>query len=490
MSADDIALLAELEALEKEEQKRAVKAARFNEWIPHHPTPKQRDFLQLDCKEALFGGGAGGGKSDALLMASMGMFLPSGEWRSFVDEPNYAGLILRRTYKDLALPGAIMDRAGDWLAGTRAKWLDKDKTFAFPSGASISFGFLDNKADLGRYQGAELQYVGFDEATQFPEQWARYLLSRLRRNKGSTIPLRARLASNPGGLGHMWVYRRFVETPDPTRVFVPSLLGDNPHLDQEEYRHSLSLLDEATRRQLELGIWLQDASGLVYAQPTRIATRPFAFLEDWTFLLGLDFGVKDATAFCVLGYRKNDRTVYVLESFKESGLSPSLAAEKVVDLQQRYPFAKIVGDVGGLGKGFAEEMIRRFSIPIEAAQKTNKTGYQKLLNGAIERKELVVVEAPNTALLAELAELPWADETHQKEADGFDNHLADALLYSWRAATAYSQALLTPPITDPKDIIRQQTASHWARYEEDRQREKAEKHLDDYDMGNKFYDLE
>lgn len=473
---DEALLLSELEALEKEEKRRD----RFTEWVPHKPHTKQNEFLSLTCLESLFGGAAGGGKSDALLMAAL----------QYVDRPNYAALILRRTFKDLNLPGAIMARSHEWLRGTRASWSEKDKTWTFPAGATLTFGYLDTEQDKYRYQGAELQFLGLDEATQFPEGWYRYLLSRLRRAKGSDIPIRARLGSNPGGIGHAWVFNRFVESDDPERVFVPSLLSDNPHLDQVEYRRSLSLLDTTTRRQLEEGIWVQDASGLVYRKPLTLRNVPPAMPEDWAYLLGMDFGIKDATAYVVLGWRKNDRSVYVIESFKKSGMTVTEAAEKVHELQKQYPFSKVVGDLGGMGKAFGEEFQRRWGIPIEAAQKTNKRGYIGLLNGAIERKELVAVEPTNTALLKELAELPWADEAHQKEADGFENHLTDALLYAWRATTAYSQTISLPPTTDPLDAIRQQTAAVWARHEEDVRSGKSEDASDSYDLGTKFFDTE
>jgi hypothetical protein len=480
MSADSV-LLAELEALEKEEKRRQ----RYSEWTPHRPFAKQEQFLSIDALEVLYGGAAGGGKSDALLHAAL----------KYVDQPGYAALILRKTYKDLALPNAIMSRAHAWLKGTRAHWAEKDKVYTFPSGATLTFGYLDTKKDLDRYQGAELQYIGFDEATQFPEQWYRYLLSRLRRLKGSPIPLRARLGANPGGVGHMWVYRRFVEgsekTPDQIfrinqdRVFVPAKAKDNPYLDVEEYSRSLAQLDETTRRQLEDGIWVQDAGGLVYKQPITIPGQPQT--GDWNYLLGLDFGVKDATAFVTLGYRTADRTVYVIESWKETGLSPTDVAERVQDLQRKYGYTFIAGDVGGMGKAFAEEMRRRWGLPVEPAAKASKRGFQGLMNGALERGELLVVKPSNEALLKELAELPWKDESHLQEADGFDNHLTDALLYAWRASTAYSQKAFVPAPTDPAEIIRRQTAAIWEQYENDLARKRVEDSNDDHDMGTKFY---
>lgn len=223
-------------------------------WIPHAPTPKQAAFLALPCLEALYGGAAGGGKSDALLMTGL----------QFVDIPGYAALILRRTYADLALPGALMDRAQQWLGGTAARWSAQEHTWTFPSGATLTFGYCENDADVYRYQGAEFQTVCLDELTQFSLAQYRYLFSRLRRLKAVNIPLRMRSASNPGGVGHEWVKQRFItEGKTAGRVFIPARLPDNPHLDQEEYRRSLSVLDHITRAQLLDGDWsARQAGGL------------------------------------------------------------------------------------------------------------------------------------------------------------------------------------------------------------------------------------
>jgi len=472
VTTEDAALLAELEALEKEEQRRA----RYSDWCPHHPHPKQQAFLSIDAQEALYGGAASGGKSDALLMAAL----------QYVHVPGYAALILRRTYADLSLPGAIMDRSHGWLQGTKASWNDRDKRWTFPSGATLTFGYLDTDKDRFRYASSEFQFIGFDELTQFPEAWYRFLFSRLRKTSNIDAPLRMRAATNPGGIGHEWVRRRFLDPGDPGRPFIPARVEDNPSVDAKGYLASLAQLDENTRRQLQDGVWITDASGLVYRKPTTLQVRPTA--GEWTYLLGVDFGVKDAMGYVVLGHRENDRNVYVLESFKETQSDVTQAAERVLAFDEQYRFAKIVGDLGGMGKAFGEEFQRRHRIPIEPAQKQNKRGYIGLLNGAIERKELVVIEPTNSGLIKEMAELPWKDESHQAEADGFDNHTTDALLYAWRATNAFSQKLPTPPVDDPLERIRREVAEVWARHEADVVRSAAQSQMDDYDLGSKWLD--
>ncbi len=203
----------------------------------------------MDCLEAFYGGAAGGGKSDALLMSAL----------QFADIPGYSAILFRQTYADLALPGALMERTAEWLYGTDAHWSQQEKQWSFPSGATLNFGYLESENDKYRYRSSEFQFIGFDELSNFTETQYRFMFSRLRRTHDVDVPLRMRSASNPGGVGHDWVKARFVGTPtvppEIPGVFVPATLADNPALNQEEYTRSLMQLDPVTRAQLLSGDW-------------------------------------------------------------------------------------------------------------------------------------------------------------------------------------------------------------------------------------------
>jgi hypothetical protein len=356
----------------------------------------------------------------------------------YVHVPEYSALLLRRTFPELTMAGSILDRAHVWLDG-KVHWDAKHTRFEFPSGARLSFSFLQDERDKFRYKSSEFQFVGFDELTEFTETQYLYLLSRLRRRKTmQDVLIRMRGASNPGDVGHDWVKARFVEPGSPERIFVPALLTDNPHIDQEEYDKALAQLDATTRNQLRYGVWVADSAGLVYehfsAEQHVIARKPEG---DWRHILSLDFGYTDDCGVGVLGWPKHSRVVYVLESCKLVHNTPTMCAEFVKELEKRYRFSQIVGDVGGLGKGYAEEMRQRFALPITAAEKTNKRGYISLINGAFARNEILLLSG-QSELEVELKALRW-NKDRSAENPGQANHLTDMLLYGWRAAKAWAE---------------------------------------------------
>lgn len=282
---------------------------RLTPYIPHRPTPKQVAFLSYDGLEAFYGGAAGGGKTDALLMAAL----------QYVDHPNYSAIIFRKSYTDLALPGAIMDRAHQWLADAKKKgavhW-DRDlRKFTFSTGAKLAFGYVQHSNDKWRYQSAEFQFIGWDELTEFENDDAYlFLFTRLRRLKDSTIPLRVRAASNPIGSGSYWVKKRFLELDPPPknttgeidktqRIWIPATFKDNPHIDQESYDRALIELPEKTRAALREGEWeaIEGAAFPEFSEEIHVLPPLPVLPENMTRIESMDFGVSNPTAWYAAG---------------------------------------------------------------------------------------------------------------------------------------------------------------------------------------------
>lgn len=351
----------------------AIKPRMNDQYTKHIPHPAQQLFLLQQAEEVMYGGAAGGGKSDALLMSAL----------QYVDVPGYSALLLRRTWPDLSLPGAILDRAREWLADTDAYPREGGRIWRFPSGARITFGYLHRENDKYRYQSAEFQFVGFDELTQFSSSMYQYLFSRIRRpqlvclrcrkpvrkyrsstgavqwrhtsaanpcddttpdkkvisqyppaSDGTTlwdVPLRMRSATNPGGIGHTWVRERFVDPirKEPNAVFIPATLADNPSLDQETYRKNLEHLSPIDRERLMNGDWDVSEEGAYFQRhwfnflkepPSAHRVKWLRYWDmaatkdgDWT--AGCKMGLTDEGTWVIADMRRMRGTPHEVERF-------------------------------------------------------------------------------------------------------------------------------------------------------------------------------
>ena len=206
----------------------------------------QAVFLLDEGRESVYGGAAGGGKSDALLMAAL----------QYVDQPGYAALILRRTFPELRGAEGLLNRGLSWLKRTDAHGTEDGKLWTFPSGATLRFGHVETEADRFNYDGQAYQFVGFDELTSFTElQYDHIGFSRARRTADVHVPIRTRGSCTPIGVGVGWVKKRFITDRADDVVFVPAFAGDNPGFVPGEYEESLSRLPEHLRRALLEGDW-------------------------------------------------------------------------------------------------------------------------------------------------------------------------------------------------------------------------------------------
>ena len=137
--------------------------------------------------EALYGGAAGGGKSEALVIDALRQ----------VHIPHYKGLILRKTYPQLA---ELIDKSLFYYPRIYpgARYNSSSHTWTFPSGAKIIFGSMQYTKDRTKYQGQAYDFIGFDELTHFTYEEYSYLFSRNRPNgPGTRVYIRA--TANPGG---------------------------------------------------------------------------------------------------------------------------------------------------------------------------------------------------------------------------------------------------------------------------------------------------
>lgn len=315
------------------------------------PTPKQAIAHRAYADELLFGGAAGPGKTDWLLAENIAHCL---------ELPGANAVIFRRTYPELSRPSGIIHRLLTRIPPSVGTYNASDHVWTFRNGSTLLLSHLQRDTDVTAHQGAEYTLVSWDELTQFTEFQYLYLQSRLRvagdlRDRMEAMGLRPRTiaTTNPGGIGHVWVKARFIdpapagrpfrpapttEEPQPgTRVFIPALLEDNPHVD-EGYRRRLERLPEDERRALLLGDWdvfagqrfgmFQRDTHVIDPEDLRIP------LGGVPRALGIDYGM--AAPFVALwGAKLPGDVIVVYRETTGVNLSPREQAERILELEAR-----------------------------------------------------------------------------------------------------------------------------------------------------------
>ena len=273
------------------------------QWDIGKPNPRQIEFFKARARFIAYGGARGGGKSWAVRKKAAGLAL------------SYNGisiLILRRTFPELR-ENHILPMMAD-LMGI-ARYRDMDKSFTFPNGSRIVFGYCDSEADVLQYQGQEYDVIFMDEATQFTEFQFTTLTACLR--GANDFPKRFYLTCNPGGVGHAWVKRLFIdrrykkaEHPEDY-VFIAANVYDNHALmaHDPDYVRMLENLPEEQRRAWLLGQW-DIFEGQYFAEFDRNVhvCRPYGIPAHWRRYVTLDYGM-DMLAYSVRGLRLADGTL-------------------------------------------------------------------------------------------------------------------------------------------------------------------------------------
>jgi len=300
----------------------------------------QTDFLAAPERDVLYGGQAGGGKSYSLIIDPL----------RYAHRPKHRALIMRKTLNEL---GELIDNTRELYprAFPGAKYQEAKKTWIFPSGAKIIFGYLEKDSDVYQYQGRAFSWIGFDEITHLPTEFAwNYLASRLR-TTDPEIEVYMRATTNPGGVGHAWVKKRYIDPVPPNtafpyaknkqtgenllRKFIPAKLIDNPYLFKDgDYQTMLETLPEVERRRLLDGDWNIN-EGVAFPEFIREmhTIDPFDIPAGWFRFKGADYGYTSPSAVLWFAVDPDDNTIVCYRELYAKGLTGEALAEQIATME-------------------------------------------------------------------------------------------------------------------------------------------------------------
>jgi len=399
----------------------------------------QEDFLAAGETDVLYGGAAGGGKSYAMLVDPL----------RYAHRSAHRGLIIRRSMPELR---ELIDKSRELYpkAFPGCKYKEVEKLWNFPSGAKIEFGFLERDADVYRYQGQAYSWIGFDEITHLPTEFAwNYLASRLR-TTDSEITCYMRCTANPGGAGATWVKKRYID-PSPahesfegadglSRKFIPARLQDNPFLATDgRYEKMLKALPPTQRQQLLEGNW-DVAEGAAFTEfvPQLHVITPFEIPVHWERVKGIDYGYASESA-CIWGaVDPSDGTLIIYRELYRKGLLGTELAEMITDMEMQDPFSvqgvldtACWSRTGTTGPTIGETLVRA-GHKLRRADKNRIQGkiqiheYLKVMQSGRPRIQLFNT-CPN--LIRELQSIPL-DKRNPEDVDTHaPDHAYDALRY-------------------------------------------------------------
>ncbi len=372
------------------------------------PTPKQAEFLAAPEKVVFYGGAAGGGKSFALIFDAI----------RYAHRPAMRALILRRRNSELKELISVSQQFYPKLF-PGAKFNSSKMIWAFPSGATLEFGYFEKEQDKERYIGLPYSYIAWDEIQlqKSPEGFD-FLFSRLR-TTDPHITCYVRCTGNPGGAP--WVKQRFID-PAPynttfsryspgeedsavTYKFIPATLFDNPYLTEDgEYEKTLKQMPKAKVQQLLYGDWDTVEDGF-FGFDRSIHIREDEPPMHWPIISAMDYGWVDPASCLWAKVNPMDGSLFVYRELEMVHATVEDWAKKMREMEQEEQYVRVQDRVidhtlfkmtGHTGPSHLETL-NRWGFQTRPADRQREPGWeqvnQRLLPGVLGEPQLYVHES-------------------------------------------------------------------------------------------------
>lgn len=443
-----------------------VKPAEFDpiaaQEVVFQPNPgPQTQYLASSEREVLYGGAAGGGKSYATLADPL----------RDLNNPDFSGLLVRHTTEELR---ELIQKSQDLYpkAIPGIKWSERKSQWTTPRGGRLWMSYLDKDTDVMRYQGQAFNYVAFDELTQWqsPYGW-NYMRSRLR-SSSKELGLYMRATTNPGGPGHSWVKKMFID-PAPAntpfwatdietgetltypqghsrsgeplfkRRFIPASLFDNPHLAESgDYEAMLLSLPEHQKKQLLEGNWdVNEGAAFPEFNRNIHVVEPFEIPDSWTKFRACDYGYGSFTGVVWLAVTPSEQLIVYRELYcskvTATDLADMILEAEAKDGTIRYGVldSSLWHNRGDTGPSLAEQMNMKGCRwrPSDRSKGSRISGknelHRRLQVDEYTEDPRLVFFSTCTNVIAQLPSIPL-DKRNPEDVDtNAEDHLYDALRY-------------------------------------------------------------
>jgi hypothetical protein len=444
-----------------------VKAAPYDveaaQDIVFKPNPgPQSDFLSASEREVLYGGAAGGGKSYAMLADPL----------HGLNDANFSGLLVRHTTEELR---ELIQKSQELYprAIPGIKWSERKSQWTSPQGGRLWMSYLDKDTDVTRYQGQAFNWIGFDELTQWSSPYAwDYMRSRLRSAHSKTLGLYMRGTTNPGGAGHSWVKKMFID-PAPSntsywatsvetgetirypkghskegqplfkRRFIPASLFDNPYLSEGgDYEAMLLSLPEHQRKQLLEGNWdINEGAAFPEFNRKIHVVEDFQVPASWAKFRACDYGYGSYTGVLWFAVSPEEQLVVYREMYCSKVTATDLA-DMILDAERddgtiRYGVldSSLWHNRGDSGPSLAEQMNMKGCRwrPSDRSRGSRISGkneiHRRLQVDEFTEKPRLVFMQSCTNTLSQIPVIPL-DKRNPEDVDtNAEDHLYDALRY-------------------------------------------------------------
>ena len=338
------------------------------------------------------------------------------------------------------------------------------------SGNPLYLSGASDRTEIEKFRGLALKKVYIDEAQSFPsfieELVNDVLVPGLMDHQG-----KLRIIGTPGPIpnGYFFEHSKSTSTSHHFWTFF-----NNPHLPflKKGVTHQQSLESELNRRGVGIddpsiqrewfGRWVLDTNSLVYRYNSSVNDYDKLPREKYNYILGVDLGFNDADALAVLAWSDTSPGTYLVEEKVTTKQTISDLVAQVEHFRTKYDISKIVVDQGGLGKKIAEEISRRWAIPVQAAEKHRKVEYIELMNDALRTGRLMAPTGSRFAQDCMKVEWDRDKSTPDKKviSSRFHSDICEAVLYAWRESYSFTYEKPAP--------VYQAHTPAWAKQEEDK----------------------